>query len=398
VFGWAMLSENLFNPLADIREELQEKNTQLLEADQIKNQFLAKMSHELRTPLNSIIGYTDLILDGIYGGLTPQQTDRLEKVIRNGRNLLNLINDILDLSNIEIGQLTLEPTVISTADVLESAIDVVAPQYEAKQLEIIREFDDVPAIFADEQRVRQILYNILSNAVKFTHQGHIRVHTQVINGMVEFAIEDTGIGIPSDKHQFVFEEFRQIDNTATREYGGTGLGMSITKRLVEMSGGRIWLESAPGVGTTFYFTLPRAGTTPIPKVQPPAPVPARERKLKILVVDDEHDIQMYMRDLLLAEKPFWEVTIATSGRDGLRKALRLLPDVITLDIMMPSMDGWEVLKKLQADARLASIPVIIVSHVDHHELAYKFGAKAALVKPINRKELIAHIEKLAYSL
>ena len=398
ILGQAVLSENLLNPLATLSQELQTKNTELIEADQVKNRFLAKMSHELRTPLNSIIGYTDLILDGLYGDLSTQQQDRLEKVIRNGRNLLHLINDILDLSHIETGQLTLQPEVIDTVQTIEQAIDVVQHDAEAKSIEIRREFADAPAILVDDKRIHQILTNILSNAVKFTHEGYIRVAATPQNGMVQFTIQDTGIGIESIRIDDVFEAFRQIDNTATRQYGGTGLGMNITKQLIEMSGGQIWLESQVNQGTTVYFTLPRAGTTPMPKVSGQLrEIPSQDSPLKVLIIDDQHDAQMYARDAMLAVKPYWTIIIGQDGRDGIQKAIKERPDVITLDIMMPSMDGWEVLKKLKNDPRIASIPVIILSHVDHRDLAFKLGASATLTKPVPKHDLVDTLEHVVYS-
>lgn len=398
ILGRAVLSENLLNPLAELSQELQKKNAELIEAAQIKNRFLAKMSHELRTPLNSIIGYTDLILDGLYGDLSPQQQDRLEKVIRNGRNLLNLINDILDLSRIETGQLILEPVVVNTSEMIENAIQVVQPDAEAKNLEIRREFTDVPATLVDAKRMGQILTNILSNAVKFTHEGHIRIVATSQKDMVQFMIEDTGIGIAENQIADVFEAFRQIDNTATRQYGGTGLGMNITKQLIEMSGGNIWLESVVDAGTTFYFTLPRAGTTPVSQVSQAQLKQANmDTSLKVLIIDDQHDAQMYARDAILAVKPLWDVIIAENGRDGIQKAIKTRPDIITLDIMMPSMDGWEVLKKLKNDPRISSIPVIILSHVDHRDLAFKLGASATLTKPVTKHDLVDTLEHVAYS-
>jgi signal transduction histidine kinase/CheY-like chemotaxis protein len=390
LMGRAVLQENLFSPLTDITNELKVKNRELREADRVKNQFLAKMSHELRTPLNSIIGYTDLVLDGLYGDLTRQQQDRLEKVLRNGRNLLNLINDILDLSHIEIGQIDLYPEPVSSIDLLENVLAVVEPQLSDKNIEIIRDFETAPAVYVDKMRAQQIMTNIVSNAVKFTSQGSIRISAHPKNGSVQFEVEDTGIGIPEDKRHRVFEEFRQIDNAPTREYGGTGLGMSITKKLVEMSGGEIWLESELNRGTTFFVTLPNANMTSTRRDSG-----LDSRKLTILIVDDTQDSRMYLHDSLVAEKPDWQLVTAESGREGLDKAQSKNPDVITLDIMMPSMDGWEVLKRLKADDATNDIPVVIVSQVDNHDLAYKLGATAILSKPVNRKLLADTLERVA---
>jgi signal transduction histidine kinase len=262
---WALMPIPLgaiFLPMAELRAELEQKHYELLEANRMKSQFLANMSHELRTPLNSIIGYTQLVVNGTYGALNDTQRDRLDKVIRNGHNLLGLINDVIDLNRIETGRFTLERSTVDTYALLTNILDTVAPMAAPKGLQITRDFDTVPPIFADEQRARQIITNIIANAVKFTHQGGVTVRACTENNMVRFEISDTGIGIAPEQYEMVFVEFEQLDNSPTREYEGSGLGMAITKRLVEKHGGRIWLESAPGQGTTFYVTMPVSGAGP----------------------------------------------------------------------------------------------------------------------------------------
>jgi signal transduction histidine kinase len=256
--GIPVLRYELFNPLAEMNIELARKNVELHEANRMKSQFLANISHELRTPLNSIIGYTELICNGTYGALNDTQRDRLEKVTRNGYNLLDLVNDVLDLNRIESGRATLERRSIGTATLLDSVLDTIAPLATRKGLTITRDFSDVPPVFADEMRLRQIMTNLVSNAVKFTQQGGVIVRAFGAQDMVRFEFTDTGIGIAPDQIDKVFMEFQQLENTVTREYEGTGLGLAITKKLVEMHGGRIWLDSAPGRGTTFYVILPMA--------------------------------------------------------------------------------------------------------------------------------------------
>jgi signal transduction histidine kinase len=256
--GLPVLRYELFNPLANLNAALAEKNKDLREVSEMKSRFLASMSHELRTPLNSIIGYTELIMNGTYGALNDTQRDRLEKVIRNGHNLLDLINGVLDLNRIETGQITLESKRVATADLLNGVLDLIAPLASEKGLTFTRQFDSAPPLHADETRVRQIITNIVANAVKFTPRGSVTVRAFPANGMVQFEIEDTGIGIPADQINRVFEEFQRVEQAGAREYEGTGLGMTITKRLVEMHGGRIWLTSQPGQGTTFFVTLPAA--------------------------------------------------------------------------------------------------------------------------------------------
>ncbi len=251
--GYIILRHQLFNPLARL-------NRELAEANRLKSQFLANMSHELRTPLNSIIGYTNLIAEGLYGPVTERQHDRLIRVIHNGQHLLGLINDILDLSKIEAGQMVLNTTRLDTPELLESVLATMEPLAQDKDLTIRRDFAGAPPIMADETRIRQIFVNLLANAIKFTSEGTITIHAggTSADGVVHFQVSDTGIGIPEDKLDVVFEEFRQVDESATRQYQGTGLGLAITRRLVEMHGGQITVESEVGAGTTFHLTLPAA--------------------------------------------------------------------------------------------------------------------------------------------
>jgi signal transduction histidine kinase len=255
--GLPVLRFELFNPLARLHEGLAATNRELHEMSRLKTQFLRNMSHELRTPLNSIIGYTQLILNGTYGDLNETQEDRLRKVIRNGNNLLSLINDVLDLNRIETGHVELERRVVATMTVLDHVLDNLELMAANKNLTITRAFDGVPAIQADETRLRQIITNIAVNALKFTDKGGITVRaSKVDDDYIQIEIADTGIGIPRDMWDAVFEEFRQLDESTTKQHEGTGLGMAICKRLVELHGGSIWLDSKVGEGTTFFVKLP----------------------------------------------------------------------------------------------------------------------------------------------
>jgi len=240
-------------------------------ASQAKSFFLANMSHELRTPLNSVIGYTELLLEGSYGELTDRQRDRLRSVERNGRHLLALINDVLDLSKIEAGQTQLELQAVPTTMILHECISMVEPMAIQKGLVLKQELPDrLPDVLGDMSRVRQVFTNLLNNAVKFTQNGYVQLsartlmpgdeadfpYREIETPAVLFAVEDTGIGIAVTDHEVIFEAFRQLDGTSTREYEGTGLGLAIVKRLVELMRGQVWLESEPGKGSTFYVTLP----------------------------------------------------------------------------------------------------------------------------------------------
>jgi signal transduction histidine kinase len=293
-FTFAILRENLFNPLALLNEELTQANTrlsqitgklqltnqQLAEANRLKSQFLASMSHELRTPLNSIIGYTELLLQGIYGDLSEKQTDRLTKVMKNGQHLLQLINDILDLSKIEAGHMLLELEPVQLVPILEECLAVFEPLVAKKGLVMQREVQaDLPQIMADKGRVLQVVTNLVSNAVKFTHEGHIILYSHVLDDgnrlnlppdlpllhedWVLLGVKDTGIGITPEDQKIIFDEFRQVDGSTTREYEGTGLGLAITRKLVKMMNGHIWLESEPGKGTQFWVMVPKAKKTTV---------------------------------------------------------------------------------------------------------------------------------------
>jgi signal transduction histidine kinase len=238
-------------------DEIQEKSRQLAEASQHKSQFLANMSHELRTPLNAILGYAELMLDSIYGEPTEKMRTVLERLQSNGRHLLGLINDVLDLSKIEAGQLTLSLNDYSLGDMVHGVVSAVEPLAAEKRLAFTAQVaPDLPSGHGDERRLSQVLLNLVGNAIKFTDKGEVAIRASVTNGAFTVAVRDTGPGIPAVDQAKIFEEFQQADSSITRKKGGTGLGLSIAKRIIEMHGGRIWVESEPGKGSTFYFTLP----------------------------------------------------------------------------------------------------------------------------------------------
>ncbi len=237
--------------------EIGEKSRQLEVASQHKSQFLANMSHELRTPLNAILGYTELILDGIYGEMPDKVRGVLDRVQSNGKHLLGLINDVLDLSKIEAGQLTLSLTDYSIKDVVHSVFSVVESLATAKQLALKIEVPpNLPAARGDERRLAQVLLNLVGNAIKFTDSGEVAIKASASNGSYTLSVHDTGPGISESDRGKIFEEFQQADSSATKKKGGTGLGLSISKRIVEMHGGRIWVDSNIGEGSTFSFTVP----------------------------------------------------------------------------------------------------------------------------------------------
>jgi len=257
-FARAILQENLFNPLAELNRELAEANQELEQANRLKAQFLANMSHELRTPLNSINGYVELLLKEYYGPLTDEQRDRLNRVMRNGQNLLALINDVLDLSKIEAGRIELDLLPIRLPAVFEAVLDKIEPMAAGKGLDLHQKVaPDLPPLTADEARLRQILVNLLDNAVKFTEAGSISISANADpeGQQILIAVTDTGMGIPKDSFDDIFDEFQQVDGTSTREYGGTGLGLAISRRLARLHGGDITVESQLGQGSTFTVSL-----------------------------------------------------------------------------------------------------------------------------------------------
>jgi signal transduction histidine kinase len=260
-------------------------NVQLTEVNRLKSHFLANMSHELRTPLNSIIGYTDMLSEGVYGELNEKQRDRLDRVRRNGQHLLQLINDILDLSKIEAGRMELDIEAVSLHDIVNQCMGTFEPLAQKKNLELVREMpDDLPMIMADRGRATQVLMNLISNAVKFTSDGKVTIRIQPFTTSQLAAmpvqlredehgpwmlvkVEDTGIGISPEDQMIIFDEFRQADGSPSRKYEGTGLGLAITRKLVELMHGYIWLTSAPGQGSTFHILLPllaEASQSPTP--------------------------------------------------------------------------------------------------------------------------------------
>jgi signal transduction histidine kinase len=242
---------------AELFDQIEQKSRELEAASRHKSEFLANMSHELRTPLNAVLGYAELIQDGIYGEVPQKMADVLERIQQNGRHLLGLINDVLDLSKIEAGQLTLSPVDYSMRELM---LDVVsATEALAAEKRLALEVDtppDLPRGRGDERRLTQVLLNLVSNAIKFTDSGAVSIRAQIEDGSFVVAVSDTGVGIAPEHRERIFEEFQQVDTSSTRRKGGTGLGLAIARRIVELHGGRIWVESTPGQGSTFTFTLP----------------------------------------------------------------------------------------------------------------------------------------------
>jgi signal transduction histidine kinase/CheY-like chemotaxis protein/HAMP domain-containing protein len=372
---------------ASLFESAQTARAQAEEADRLKSRFLANMSHELRTPLNSVINFAYLLTMGTEGPLQPGQEDLLNRIGDAGRHLLGLINDILDLAKIEAGRLELFFEEVDLHELINGVLSTAAGLLHDKPIELRREVPgDLPLVRADRTRVRQVLLNLLSNAAKFTDHGYITLRASADEEWVTLSVEDTGIGMAPEDIPKAFSEFTQLDSELTRQAGGTGLGLPISKRFVEMHGGQIWVESQPEVGSTFYFTLPRLPVS-LPTGLEPEPTEAR-----VLVIDDD-PVAREMIGVQLAHG--YQVFKLSDSRLALEKAREHRPDVIILDIMMPHQDGWEVLKLLKADPETKDIPVVVCSILREQNMALTLQADEYLAKPVDREELRRAVEQFA---
>jgi signal transduction histidine kinase/CheY-like chemotaxis protein len=376
--------------------ELQAANQELGRANKLKSEFLANISHELRTPLSAIIGFSEILLDGMDGPLTPAQQEDMTQVHRSGQSLLTLINQILDLSKIEAGKMDLVPERVELRSVVNAVVAGLAPLAQEKGLPIEVDIaEDLPPLQADPLRLKQVLTNLLSNAIKFTNKGRIDVRAQLVGRMVRIAVSDTGVGISPQAQKVIFEEFVQGDGSTTRRHGGTGLGLSIARRLVEMHGGAIAVVSELGMGSTFSFTMPvfAAPAAVEPSTRPVVSRPAHGvGGTAILVVDDDTSVrQLIVRNL---EQEGWKTLQAANASDALTFARSSRPMMITLDILLPDASGWWVLEELKADPTTAGIPVVVVSIVEDNRLVFSLGASDYLPKPFDRDDLMEKVHRL----
>jgi two-component system, NtrC family, sensor kinase len=368
--------------------EVEEKSRQLEMASQHKSQFLASMSHELRTPLNAIIGLTEMMITNAARFGTEKAAEPLRRVHRAGSHLLGLINQVLDLSKIEAGKLELSPDWVNLAPLINEVVDTARSLAEQNNNRlVVKSQENLGSLTVDPMRLRQILLNLLSNACKFTKQGEVTLLARKVidqGNWVEFTVSDTGIGVTPEQQAKLFEEFTQADSSTARQYGGTGLGLAITRKLARMMGGDVTLSSEAGKGSTFSVRLP-ANTD----VSAEAPIsPERNRSTRadcVLVIDDDATARELISNHLKADG--FSVVTAAGGMEGLKMAKELQPTAITLDVMMPDLDGWSVLAALRQNPELADIPVIMVSIVDEHRRGIALGAAGYLTKPIDRERL-----------
>jgi signal transduction histidine kinase/CheY-like chemotaxis protein len=365
------------------------------QANRTKSTFLANMSHELRTPLNAIIGYSEMLEEESEERGLEDLTPDLSKIHAAGKHLLALINDVLDLSKIEAGKMELFLEDFAVADLVRDVEATIRPLIEANQnvFEVVCP-PDVGTMHADLTRVRQILFNLLSNASKFTQRGRVglevfrlRHHGQ---DWLEFAVADTGIGLTTEQQERLFQSFSQADPSTSRKYGGTGLGLVISRRFAQMMGGDVTLDSEFGRGSVFTVRLPRVAGQAQP-VPPTAPAPATAVAPTVLVVDDDRATRELISRGLVREG--FRVVTASSGEEALHLARTQRPDVISLDVLMPGMDGWTVLRSLKGDPLTASIPVVIVSMLDDRDIGFALGAADYLTKPFDRERLVTALRR-----
>ncbi len=383
--------------LAATNQELELRNREVERATKLKSKFLASMSHELRTPLNAIVGFSDLLAEGTPGELNDKQKRFVNHIKQGSAHLLQLINDILDLSKIEAGQLELRCEDFQVKDALPEVLSTIRPLAMAKNIQVQHKLKADLSVHADRVRFKQVLYNLLSNAVKFTPKdGRIDIDCVEKGNEVCISVTDTGIGIRAEDQAVVFEEFRQVEGNTDTANEGTGLGLAITKRLVEQQGGKISLESEPGKGSRFTFTLPigsRTSSKSLPVNGPARPnvtVGRGSTKPLILVVDDEVPARELLASYLDSE---YRIVMAESGAEAVKKAQQLRPDAITLDVLMSGGNGFETLVALRKSPETANIPIIIVSIVDQKQVGFALGAADYLVKPIRKPVLLETIRK-----
>jgi PAS domain S-box-containing protein len=364
---------------------------EMREIDRLKSQFLANMSHELRTPLNSIIGFSRVIIKGIDGPVTELQQQDLTAIYNSGQHLLGLINDILDLAKIEAGKMELAFDEVNISDIVSSVLSTMSGLVKDRPVEMKRIIEpNLPTVRADAIRVRQVMINLLSNASKFTDEGDIIVEVTLQpsptgRNEIRVSVTDTGPGISKQDQEKLFQAFSQVDDSPTRKTGGTGLGLSICQQLITMHGGKIWVESEVGKGSTFYFTLPlfrkeiEGGSNP------------NAHKMILAIDDDPQVIELYERYL---QPQGYEVIPLTDPSQALERVKQLKPFAVTLDIMMPGIDGWRVLDILKSDPETRYIPVIVCSIIEDLEKGFNLGASDYLVKPILEDDLVNALDRL----
>jgi signal transduction histidine kinase/ActR/RegA family two-component response regulator len=406
----------------NLLQQLQLTNTQLIESHRLKDSFLANMSHELRTPLNAILGMTESLQEHIFGAVNDRQLDALQTVERSGNHLLELINDILDLAKIESGQIDLDFAIASIPSIAQASLEFVKQQALKKQIQLtIKLAPNLPNLLIDERRIRQALINLLNNAVKFTPTGGGAVTLEVTQlpsvpnktadttqDYLQISISDTGIGIAPENIQKLFQPFIQIDSALNRQFEGTGLGLALVKRIVELHGGYVDLTSELGVGSCFSILLPC-----LPLSNPQTEIGSGNRPVKpletelattytdirqdflILIVDDDEVNSMTVSSYLKVKG--YRVLLAKDGKEAIALTKAHKPDLILMDIQMPVMDGLEATQQIRLDPNLVDIPIIALTALamaGDRERFLEAGASDYLAKPVKLKNLAKMVQTL----
>ncbi len=384
--------------LRDSNERISLANAELARATRLKDEFLASMSHELRTPLNAILGLAEALQEEVYGSLTPKQRKSLATIEQSGKHLLDLINDILDLSKIESGKMSLSVSLVSVDSLCESSLTFIKQQAQQKNIRLAYHIaPGLSEIEVDERRIRQVLVNLLSNAVKFTPDGgqvSLQVTTDPDGEQLQLSVTDTGIGIAPENLNKLFKPFVQLDSSLSRRYAGTGLGLALVRRIVELQGGSIALDSEVGKGSCFTVNLPRKHPSPIgERLRHPKLISGELPPIhNALVVEDSdtsaNHIARYLGELGIT------VLIHPQGEGTIDAVQAFNPDVIILDILLPNVSGWEVLVQLKENSATQSIPVVVVSVVDDPTQALELGASDYLLKPVSRPQLQSVLSQL----
>ena len=385
--------------VARLFEDLRNANNQLLEANRHKSIFLANMSHELRTPLNAILGFSELLRDDKTDRFDAGTEHRfLDQIHTSGQHLLGLINDILDLSKVEAGQMDLHPEQIALAETVRTVLSTVEPLARTKDITLESDLASGLQLVADPIKLKQMLLNLASNAIKFTLTGgRVVIRTRQVGSWIEIAVTDTGIGIAKADLDRLFTEFQQLDAGHGRQQEGTGLGLALTKRFAELHGGEVNVESVPGVGSTFILRLPVEAIKPIElssHVAHPVGQVDSDRPLVLVVEDNPDAAEILARHL---EAGGFRMKIARTGTEAVDMARDLSPVAITLDILLPEIDGWEVLSRLKANELTRNIPVVVVSVIDNPALGKALGALDYFIKPVDRGALVSRLSQYAYT-
>ncbi|MBP7694360.1 MAG: response regulator, partial [Anaerolineales bacterium] len=390
--------------VAERTADLSHVNAELQRTARAKDEFLASMSHELRTPLNAVLTLTEALADDVYGPVTDRQRRPLQLIGESGQHLLTLINDVLDLAKIEAGKLELQPMWVEVEALCQASLRLVRQQALKKRLQTTVEVGmEVRSLMADGRRLKQMLVNLLDNAVKFTPEGGqigLEVRGDAAAGVARFTVWDTGIGIPAEDAQRLFQPFVQVQSGLDRQYGGTGLGLSLVYRMAELHGGGVGLQSVPGQGSRFTLSLPwrvnAAGPAAEPAGAEAAPAPASapvSQPGKVLIADDNRVNQVAFADYLTFRG--YQVVLAADGEEALARARADHPDIILIDVQMPRLNGLEAVRRLRADPELAGLPVIALTALameGDRERCLAAGADEYLAKPVNLPQLERVIE------